>query len=67
MRRIYLGYHYPGDVAAGALIGICVMLAVNNEFMRSRIASPILAVEQRAPGAYYCLFFLFLFELSRSH
>jgi undecaprenyl-diphosphatase len=62
--RIYFGFHYPSDVIAGALIGICVMLALNNEFMRSRIASPVLAVEQRAPGVYYCLFFPFLLELS---
>jgi undecaprenyl-diphosphatase len=62
--RIYFGFHYPSDVTAGALIGICVMLAVNNEFMRSRIVSPVLAVEQQTPGVYYCLFFPFLFELS---
>jgi undecaprenyl-diphosphatase len=62
--RIYFGFHYPSDVVAGALIGIGVMLAVNNEFMRARIASPILALEQRAPGIYYGLFFPFLFEIA---
>ena len=62
--RIYFGYHYPGDVVAGALIGIGVMIAINNEFMHARIASPIVAMEQRAPAIFYALFFPFLYEVS---
>jgi undecaprenyl-diphosphatase len=62
--RIYFGVHYPGDVLAGALIGIGVTIGINNEFMRARIASPILAVEQRAPAIFYCLLFSFLYEIS---
>ena len=49
---------------AGALIGIGVMIAVNNEFMRARIASPIVAMEQRAPAIFYALFFPFLYEVT---
>ena len=62
--RIYFGRHYPGDVVAGALIGIGVMIAVNNEFMHARIASPIVAMEQRAPAIFYALFFPFLYEVT---
>ena len=62
--RVYFGYHYPSDVAAGALIGIGVMIAANNEFMHARIARPILAVEQRVPGIFYALFFPFLYEVT---
>ena len=62
--RIYFGLHYPSDVAAGALIGIGVMIAVNNEFMHARFASPIVAIEQRAPAIFYALFFPFLLEVT---
>ena len=62
--RIYFGYHYPGDVVAGALIGIGVMIAVNNKFMHARIASPIVVMEQRAPAIFYALFFPFLYEVT---
>jgi hypothetical protein len=62
--RIYFGIHYPGDVLAGALIGIGVTIAINNEFMQARIASPIVAVELRNPALFYALLLPFLFEVS---
>jgi membrane-associated phospholipid phosphatase len=62
--RIYFGVHYPGDVLAGALIGISVTIAINNDFMHTRIAAPIVAVEQRAPAIFYGLLFPLLYEVS---
>lgn len=62
--RVYFGVHYPGDVLAGSIIGICVMLALNNEFMRARLAGPIVAMEQRAPAIFYAVLLPFIYEVS---
>jgi membrane-associated phospholipid phosphatase len=62
--RIYFGLHFPGDVLAGALIGVATTIAINNEFMRQRIATPILVFEKQAPAIFYGLLFPFLYEVS---
>jgi undecaprenyl-diphosphatase len=62
--RVYFGFHYPGDVFAGALIGIGVTIAINNEFMHTRIAASIVAVERRAPAIFYGLLFPLIYEIS---
>jgi membrane-associated phospholipid phosphatase len=62
--RIYTGIHYPSDVLAGALVGIGAAFAANNAFTRTHVAAPVIAVERRAPGFFYCLLFLFIFEAS---
>jgi undecaprenyl-diphosphatase len=62
--RVYFGLHYPGDMFAGALIGITITIAINNEFVRHRIALPILIFEKRAPAVFYGVLFPFLYEVS---
>ena len=62
--RVYLGIHYPSDIVVGALIGILTSVAVNREYVRQKIAAPILAFEARYPPYFYGLFFLALAELS---
>ena len=62
--RVFLGIHYPSDIIVGALIGIATSLAVNREFIKKRIAAPILTLEARHPPYFYGLFFLALAELS---
>jgi undecaprenyl-diphosphatase len=62
--RVYFGLHYPGDVLAGALVGVGVMLAINSQFMHAHVAAPIVAVERRAPAIFYGLLFPFIFEVS---
>jgi undecaprenyl-diphosphatase len=62
--RIYFGLHYPGDVLAGALIGTVITIAINNGFVRQRIALPILIFEKQAPGIFYGLLFPVLYEIS---
>jgi undecaprenyl-diphosphatase len=64
MARVFLGIHYPSDVAVGALLGIATSLAVNREWVRNKIAAPILSYEARYPPWFYGLFFLALAELS---
>jgi undecaprenyl-diphosphatase len=61
---VFLGIHYPSDVAVGALLGIATSLAVNREWVRNKIAAPILSYEARYPPWFYGLFFLALAELS---
>jgi|SRR5579863_4808598 len=62
--RIYFGLHYPADVLVGASIGIGVTIALNNEFMHARIASRIVAMEQRAPAIFYGILLSFIYEIS---
>ena len=62
--RVYFGLHYPGDIIAGALIAMATTIAINNELVRWRIASPILVFEKRAPAIFYFLLFPFLYEVS---
>lgn len=58
--RIYFGVHYPGDILAGALIGIAVTLALVR--VRSLVAAPLLAMERRGPVCFNALMFLLTFE-----
>jgi undecaprenyl-diphosphatase len=62
--RVYFGLHYPGDIFAGALIGITITIAINNELVRHRIALPMLIFEKQAPAIFYGLLFPFLYEVS---
>ena len=59
--RVYFGLHYPGDIFAGALIGITITIAINNEFVRHRIALPMLIFEKQAPlFSMVCCFHSFM-------
>lgn len=62
--RIYLGFHYPTDILAGALIGIGIAWIVNAKEIRRHIARPALFWLDRGPGSFYAFSFLLTFEIA---
>ncbi len=60
--RVYFGIHYPSDVLVGALIGIGVTIALERQRVRGLVASPVLALKERAPTCFNFLMFLLTFE-----
>lgn len=55
--RLYVGLHYPSDVAAGAVIGIVVMIiadALPMPRLALRLIERLFAWERRHPASFYC-------------
>jgi undecaprenyl-diphosphatase len=62
MPRIYLGLHYPSDIAAGLLMGAVVVIAMDRLGIRHFLGTRLLAWEQAYPGAFYTGLFLVSYE-----
>lgn len=68
--RLYLGIHYPSDLAAGALLGIAtvwattVILTKRAGSLGRRITEPITRLEQRRPQVFYAAAFALSFEMA---
>jgi undecaprenyl-diphosphatase len=61
--RLYLGFHYPSDIAAGAAIGIGMAWLANRrkikEWLTRLLLRPSMGWLERSPGFFYaCLFFV---------
>jgi undecaprenyl-diphosphatase len=61
--RIYLGLHYSSDIAAGAALGIALVLLFER-FGPHTWAQRGLAWEQRRPGLFYGVAFLMSLEIA---
>jgi undecaprenyl-diphosphatase len=62
--RIYLGYHYPSDIAAGALIGSVVAIVATWDRIRIPLSRKLLLWCDEYPGSFYCVFFLLTCEFA---
>ena len=62
--RVYLGYHYPSDILAGAVIGILMMLAFCAILARTTLPDRIVRLEARRPGIFYAVAFVLTLELA---
>jgi undecaprenyl-diphosphatase len=61
--RIYAGYHYPTDVAAGALLGIVATAAVVRMLPAKRAQAMLSRAEQRSPRLFYFFAFCFAYQI----
>jgi len=57
LSRIYLGYHWPSDIAAGAALGVFLM-TLAQRLPIPKLANHILQWERNATASFYALAFL---------
>jgi undecaprenyl-diphosphatase len=62
--RVYAGYHYPGDIAGGALVGILSMLALGKLMENSTVMQAVTTLQRRLPGLFYSACFVCLFYIT---
>jgi undecaprenyl-diphosphatase len=61
--RIYLGFHYPSDIAAGAILGIAVVVLVAI-FGPARLARRMLAWGETRPAAFHAAGFMLCYQVA---
>jgi undecaprenyl-diphosphatase len=63
--RIYLGYHYPSDLLAGALMGASITIVFNRSTaIKEIVRKKLLPMEQNYPQYFYTLFFIVTYEIA---
>jgi undecaprenyl-diphosphatase len=62
--RVYLGYHFPSDVVAGAAIGSVTMLATRWAIGDSFVVGRVLRWEETNARAFYGTAFIVTYELA---
>jgi undecaprenyl-diphosphatase len=62
--RIYLGYHYPSDIIAGALVGTLIMIPVMRVPLPSTIPSILGRIQVKHPGLVFAGIFLLTLQMS---
>ncbi|MDQ3059366.1 MAG: phosphatase PAP2 family protein [Pseudomonadota bacterium] len=62
--RIYLGLHYPTDIAAGALLGMAISWIANSTLARSRPMASVVNWSYSKPSFFYPLLFLITYQIA---
>jgi len=62
--RVYMGFHYPTDILAGAAIGVGTASLVKVARFRALVARPVMRWLEKSPGLFYTGFFLLTFQIA---
>src|SRR5690606_36219298 len=62
--RIYLGLHYPSDIAAGALLGVLVVVFVHKPDFFDRLNAYFFQFKKMYPSIFYAIFFLITYQIA---
>jgi undecaprenyl-diphosphatase len=65
--RLYIGLHYLSDIVAGAAIAIVmVWWAVHSEWVKNKVAAPVMRLLDAEPGLFYGAAFLLSMEMANT-
>lgn len=62
--RIYLGLHYPTDIAAGALLGTVVVILVHKLQFFHHLNTYFFKFKKIYPSIFYAIFFLITYQIA---
>lgn len=62
--RAYLGFHYPSDVLAGAVLGIVLMVVARGALLKTSLPARIVGWSGLHPGSFGAVALLYALELA---
>jgi len=62
--RVYVGWHYPSDIVAGAVLGTTCVAVAQHPSIRGRLGPPVLSWARDHPQGFHAAFFLLSYQVA---